>query len=122
MPQLPISVCTLQATQTGAAQINTATLAPPAGQVAYLSGFCCSGGGATAALGIDITVAGINTTLHFTSVIPAGAGVPWGPFEIIFPTPLAGSAPGVAIVVTLPSFGAGNTAACVSAWGFSSQS
>jgi hypothetical protein len=40
------------------------------------------------------------------------------PLIVTFPVPLAGSAVNTAIVVTVPSFGAGNGHATVTAWGF----
>lgn len=106
------------ASATVAAAANNQTLAGAAGKLTYLEGFVVSGGGATAASNIEVTVTGLATTLRFTMTIPAGATAAVAPIVVMFPTPIPASAVNTAIVVNVPSFGAGNTAASAAAWGF----
>lgn len=107
------------ASSTGGAQANNATLAAAAGVTTYISGFAVTGAGATAASVITVTVTGtVSGTLNFTLAIPAGAAVGVPALVVDFGRPLAASAPNTAIVVNVPSFGAGNTNASTSAWGF----
>lgn len=108
-----------------AATATTATLPAASGKLTYIEGFDLTGAGATGASIIQVTVTGLLAgTQTFDVVIPAGAttaiggtGNP-GVVPIRFPTPLPASALNTAIVVNVPSFGAGNTAACVTAYGF----
>lgn len=112
----------LQSGAHGAAQSNAATLAPGSNQLAYLQGFDITGGGATAASIIEIAVTGLlGGTVWFEMNILAGFTGPvnaQGGMFISFPEPIPGNALGVSIVVTCPSFGAGNTNAAVMAYGF----
>lgn len=95
-----------------------ATLAAAVGKTTYITGFTCNAGGATAALTVDLTVAGVvGGTLHnsFTfPVLPAAAY----PFVEQFLPPLPSSAVNTAIVVTLAAGGAGNLSASCNAQGF----
>jgi hypothetical protein len=50
--------------------------------------------------------------------VPAGVTVGLAPLIVEFPQPLAASGPNTAIVVSFPSFGAGNTNAAVNAHGY----
>jgi hypothetical protein len=112
----------------GAAQSNAAALPTAAGKVTYITGFDLTGGGATAASVIEVTVTGLSTnagtTLKFEVAIAAGVTAPafstTGPYtySIRFPVPLPASALNSAITVTAPSYGAGNTNASVLAYGF----
>jgi hypothetical protein len=107
----------------GAAQSNVATLAPGvATQLAFLQGFDVTGGGATGASIIEIVVTGLlGGTMWFEMAVVAGAGVqvnPQGGFFFSPPEPIPASGLGVSIVITVPSFGAGNTNAAVVAFGF----
>jgi hypothetical protein len=81
-----------------------------------------TGGGATAASVVEITVTGLLAgTLKYEMNVAAGVAAAvnaQGGLFIRFPTPLPGSALNQAITVTLPSLGSGNTAAAVSAYGF----
>lgn len=113
-----------------AATATTATLPAVAGKVTWIEGFDITGAGATAASIIQVTVTGLQAgTQTFNVVVPAGAttgigsnGNP-GTVSIRFPTPLPGGTGGAIAqntspVVNVPSFGSGNTAACVTAYGF----
>lgn len=104
----------------GAATAITATLAAAVGKTTWIQGFLVTGLGATAAAVIDITVTGLlGGTRTFSLAVPAGATVPVAePLLITFDQPFPASAVNTAIVVNVPSFGAGNTAARASAWGF----
>lgn len=106
-------------TTTGAAAAIAATLAAVAGKRTFIAGFTVDGLGATAASVIEVTVTGVlGGTLRRKMSIPAGAAVAVTPLVVEFDRPLPGSADNTAIVVNVPSFGAGNTSAVVSAHGF----
>jgi hypothetical protein len=106
----------------GAAQSNAATLPAVAGKTNYLEGFDVTGGGATAASVIEVSVTGLaGGTIKFELNILAGVTGPMnaqGGFSVRFPEPLPASGLNTAITVTVPSFGAGNTNASVVAYGF----
>lgn len=104
---------------TGAATAIAATLAAAAGATTYITGFEVTGTGATAGSTIVVTVTGIlGGTLSYELAIPAGVGTPINPLIVEFPSPIPASALNTAIVVNVPSFGAGNTNAAVTAHGF----
>lgn len=109
----------LQVAATAAAAANNQTLAASAGKRTYLSGFFVGGLGATGASVIAVTITGIAATMTYRMDIPAGAGVNVSRLFVTFPRPIPASADNTAIVVNVPSFGAGNTAADAAAWGFS---
>lgn len=111
----------LLAFSTGAAQINNVLLTPATGFFAYISGFEITGGGATAASFILISISGLATTLQYQFFVPAGAAVQAPPLIVTFGTPIRANVVGASITVGVPSFGAGNTNASVSAHGFQSQ-
>ena len=106
----------------GAAQSNAASLPAVAGRTNYLEGFDVTGGGATAAAVIEISVTGLAAgTLKYEMNVLAGVTGPMnaqGGVFIRFPEPLPASGLNTAITVTVPSFGAGNTNASVVAYGF----
>lgn len=108
----------LEVGSANAAATNNQTLAAAASMRTYIQGFCVSGGGATAASVIAITVTGLTNTLTFYLGIPAGAGVGVTPLWIEFNPPLPAASDNAAITVNVPSFGAGNTSAAAAAWGF----
>lgn len=94
---------------TGAASAITLTVPAQAGKTNQVSGFTVSGTGATAGSTIVITLAGVQGgTQSFDYVVPAGAAVAAPTLEVTFNPPLVASGPNVAIVLTVPSFGAGN--------------
>jgi hypothetical protein len=102
-----------------AAAAATATLTSRAGYVASLTGFEVTGAGATGASIIAVTVTGLaGGTLTWNLVIPAGATTSINPLVVQFAYPLRASAANTNIVVSAPSFGAGNTNACTTAHGF----
>jgi Tfp pilus assembly major pilin PilA len=102
-----------------AAASAVATLAAVAGKTTYISGFTITGAGATAASVVVATLTGVVTgTMSYVIAVPAGAAVGITPLIIKYTSPIPASAPNTAIVVTLPSLGAGNTNAAVTAHGF----
>lgn len=104
---------------TGAAAGITATLAAVAGKRTFLSGFAVDGLGATAGSVIEVTVTGVlGGTLRRKVTVPTGVAVAITPLVVEFDRPIPASADNTAIVVNVPSFGAGNTSAIVSAHGF----
>lgn len=105
---------------TGAASAITATLAASVGLTTYINGFAVDGLGATAGSVIEVTVTGVlGGTLRYKMTIPAGATVAVTRLFAEFERPIPASAVNTAIVVNVPSFGAGNTSAIVNAHGFS---
>jgi hypothetical protein len=96
-----------------------ATIAAQAGLTNYVCGFTITGGGATAAALVSATLAGvIGGTMTFTFGAPAGATLAATPLVKSFPRCLPASGTNVAIVLTLPALGAGNTNAAVTLHGF----
>lgn len=109
----------ITASATGAASAANATLAGAAGKTTYITGFQVTGGGATGASVIAVTVTGtISGTLNYRIVVPAGATASITPLIVTFPAPIPASGTNTAIVVNVPSFGAGNTDAATSVQGF----
>jgi len=95
-----------------------ATLAGAAGKTTYISGFTCNAAGATGALAVDLTVAGVlGGTLHNSFTFPVTPAAAY-PFVEQFIPPLPASAVNTAIVITLPAGGVGNTSASCNAQGF----
>jgi hypothetical protein len=109
-------------TASGAAQSNAAALPATANRTQYLEGFDITGGGATAASVIEISITGLAAgTLKYEMNVLAGATGPvntQGGLFIRFPQPLPASGVNQAITVTCPSLGAGNTNAAVTIYGF----
>lgn len=109
---------TLSASATGAASALAPALAAAAGQTNYLTGFEITGGGATAASVIAVTVTGIlGGTMNYNIPVPAGATLGIQPLLVTFWPPLPASAVNTAITLNVPSFGAGNTRASASIHG-----
>lgn len=85
----------------------------------FITSFEVTGGGATAASIIQVTVTGVlGGTKTYDLVIPAGVNTSITPLIVEFPVPLQASGPNVSITVNVPAFGAGNTNAAVTAHGF----
>jgi hypothetical protein len=92
-----------------AAAAGTATLAGVAGKTTVADGIVVTGLGATAASTVLATLTGPANTVNFALTIPAGAATAIIPLALEFPTPIAAAAPNTAVVLNVPSFGAGNT-------------
>src|SRR6266567_4522675 len=103
-----------------AAATATATLAAATGKVTYICGFAITSAGSTAAAVVSPTVANVITgTLTFTYTTVAGVTLANAPLIVPFTTRcIPANAPNTAIVVSVPSLGAGNTNTTVSAWGY----
>lgn len=102
-----------------AAAAATATLAGAAGVTTYISGLQFTSSGATAASVVTGTVTGLlGGTMSFTVPVIAGATLANQPIVIEFYPPLPASAANTSIVASVPSLGAGNTNATISAWGY----
>lgn len=102
-----------------AAGTATATLPAVALKTNSITGFSITGGGATGASVISCTVVGlIGGTQTYTFAVPAGATLGATPFVRTYSWPVPASAVNTAIVVSCPTFGAGNTNASVNAEGF----
>lgn len=90
------------------------------GQTNYVSGFQINGSGATAGLPVNVTLTGvIGGTLTYTYCAVAGVLLPNQPLTVEFNPPLQASGPGVAITVTCPALGVGNTHNSANIQGFS---
>ena len=103
---------------TGAASAITTSIPAAAGKTSYLTGFEVTGAGATAGTVVVVTITGVPNTLNYVFTVPTGATTQAQPLQVEFPEPIAASAPNTAVVVNVPSFGAGNTNAAVVAHGF----
>lgn len=101
-----------------AAAAATATLPGVAGHTTWITGFEITSAGSTAALVVVATVTGPAVTLSYVYTTVAGVTLANAPLAVEFPKPIPASAPNTAIVVSLPSLGAGNTNAAVSAHGY----
>jgi hypothetical protein len=102
-----------------AAASAVATLAAAAGKTTYISGFDVTGGGATAGSIITATVTGLlGGTQSYNIAVPTGVTLGITPLAVVFNPPFPASAVNTAIVVTVPSLGAGNTNAVANARGF----
>lgn len=102
-----------------AAGAATATLAATVGKVTYICGFMVTSSGSTAATVVSGTVTNIITgTMTFTYASVAGVTLANAPLVVPFTSCIPAATPNATIPVTLPSLGAGNTNASVSAWGY----
>jgi len=105
--------------QAGAASVITPTLAAVAGQLTWIAGFSVDGLGATAGSVIEVTLAGPSVTRRYKLTVPAGAGVAIAPpVRVEFARPIPAAAVNTPIVLTVPSFGAGNTSSVAEVHGF----
>lgn len=102
-----------------AAGTATATLAAAANKTTYIVGAIITGSGATLASAVNGTITGLpGGTMTFT--VPVTAGILLGnpPLFLNFYPAIPASAVNTAIVVSVPTLGAGNTNSAVSAWGY----
>jgi hypothetical protein len=107
----------------GAAQIAPA-LPATVGKTNFLEGFDITGSGATAASVIEASITGLQGgTIYFELPIVAGVNLAAFPligpvYSVRFPEPIPATGPNVAITLTVPSFGAGNTNSSATLYGF----
>lgn len=96
-----------------------ATLPGTPGLTTFISGFEITASGATAASCVNATVAGVvSGSLTYSFCAPAGATAEAPPLIVNFNPPIPAASVNTAIIVTLPSLGAGNTNATVVTHGF----
>lgn len=96
-----------------AAATATATAAAPTFGSWIVTGFEVTGGGATAGSIINGTITGlVGGTMTFSVPVIAGVLLGITPIKWDFPGGLRGN-PATAIVLSVPTFGAGNTNAAV---------
>lgn len=117
------SVPLIAASANTPAGIITLTFAARVGWRNYLQHITCTGGGATAGSNIvaaitGLDVDGVATQPSFILSPPTGATVGMPRFDVAYDPPLPATAANTAIVLTVPSFGAGNTHAMCSMTGF----
>ncbi len=106
-----------------AAATATATAPAVAGKTFKVTGIDVTGGGATAASVVDMTLTGINNgTLHFSIPVPAGATAgltsDGRPIQFRPPDSIPASGQNQAVAAVLPSLGSGNTNATVTLYGY----
>lgn len=120
--QSPLPVQGVQITATSgnvAAGVAAASLAAATGKVTYICGFSITSAGSTGAAVVSPTVSGIVTgTMTFTYSSVAGATLANAPLVVPFRDCISAATPNTAIVVSMPSLGAGNTNTTVNAWGY----
>lgn len=113
---LQTAFCQTSAT---AASANTITVAGLAGKTIYVTGFEITGSGATATSDITITLASGGTTqATYVLDVPAGVTTANANLFVEYSSPIVGLASGNNAVLTVPSFGSGNTAAAVTIHGY----
>lgn len=96
----------------------TATLTASAGRTNYLNGIVVTAGGATVAAVVTCTVTGLQGgTMTFIYGAPLGVGLLATPLMLDFSQPLPASGPNVAIVISCPALGVGNTNMAITARG-----
>ena len=104
---------------TVAAGAATATLPAVQGRFTYICGFAITSSGSTTAIVVAPTVVGaIGGTQTYAYATVAGVLLANAPLVVPFTPCLPSSAVNTAIVVSIPSLGAGNTNTTVSAWGY----
>lgn len=104
---------------TVAAGAAVATIPAVAGKTAYITGFTITSTGSTAAAVVAPTIVGlISGTATFAYASVAGVTLSNQPLIVPFYPAVPASAVNTAIVVTLPSLGAGSTNATVVVTGF----
>jgi len=97
----------------------TLTIPATVGQDSYCTGFVITGLGATAASGVTATLSGTSATaLNFVVAVPVGVTTGITPLMVVFGEPLQSTSQNTAIVLTVPSFGAGNTLAAATLLGY----
>lgn len=100
--------------------VATATLvAGGSGKRTWVTKIVVTGGGATSAALVDLTITGLTGgTRTYTIGVPSGATTGLTPLVLDFGDGFPASADNTPIVASLGAFGAGNTAARVNIFGF----
>lgn len=102
-----------------AASTAAATLTGTSTTTVYISGFQCTGGGATLGSVVNVTVTGpLGGTMTYSFAAVAGVLLADAPLIVNFNPAVPASAVNTTIVVSMPSLGTGNTNASCNAQGF----
>lgn len=102
-----------------AAATLTRTIPASATMLHFCEGFDITFAGATAASVVEVTLSGLlGGTLTFILTVPAGATVAGTPLCVKFPKPIPATDKNIAVTLTVPSLGAGNTKANANLYGF----
>lgn len=102
-----------------AAATAQAILGNAAGLTTYITGMQFTATGATATSVVNGTITGLlGGTLTFTVAVPASVTQTIEPVMLQFNPPFPASAVNTSIVASVPTLGAGNTNATISAWGY----
>lgn len=103
-----------------AAASATATLGGAAGKTTYISAFTITGAGATAGSVVTCSIGTLvgGSVWSIDVAVPAGATVGIAPIIMALPIPIPANAQNGSISLICPSFGAGNTNAAVTAFGY----
>lgn len=117
---LPSVAVNVDVTVTGANTALVATMPAVPGFINVLLGYDITGTGATAASAIDVTTTGLATDLAQRLSVPAGVTVnaPNTAWTVRPPRGRPASGSNVAVSVTVPAFGAGNTGAAINLYGY----
>lgn len=98
----------------------SASLAASATRTNWITGFDVTSSGSTNPAVVTVTVSGTSGgVLTYIYATVAGVTTLNAPLSIRFPSPIPAAAGNTAIVVSMGSLGAGNTNACITAYGYS---
>jgi len=112
---LPLDAASVD-TAAGAISISFPAVA---GWVNYVAGYRCDGTGATAASVVLVVLGGlIGPAMGIPVAVPAGVGIQDLSVQGAFDPPIPSLAPNTAIILQMPSLGAGSLHATCSMWGF----
>ena len=125
VPSVSVGTYPLNATPVHASSGNVSnaiascTLPGVAGKTNFLTGIDITAGGATSGSVVAASITGLQGgTRNYSFTVPSGVNLGALPLLLPFWPPLTASAPGVAIVVSLPALGIGNQSANVNSQGF----
>ena len=117
-PSTGIKTTVIKGTSGAATALNT-SLPAVVGRTNYICGFIVTGGGATAASVITVSMSGPAVTSGYRIAIPAGATLGIVPLVVTFgDNGIAAAGTNTAISIAVASFGVGNTDAAVTIWGY----
>lgn len=109
----------ISASANNAAGANNVSLPAIPGFTAYCTGFEVTGGGATSAALIAVTLTGCESgTFNYVFSVVAGVTAGCTPLVVEFAVPVSATGPNAAITLNVPSFGTGNTNASSVIHGF----
>lgn len=104
----------------GAAQAVAASLSALPGKTNYVTGITITGSGSTLGSVVLATLSGLTVQdLKFAVAAPANLLSPIQPVDVQFDPPIPASAVNVAITLSIPSVGLGNTSLVANIYGYS---